>query len=498
MKTRQLTNQLHLRSDSDTGDIAAELTGIAVPYGHEIDYGGIRESFAPDSFDPAQVVGVPLHWSHDRAEPIGHITGARNEAGGLEVDAVILPTTRGRDAAMLLRAGSVRGFSVGFEPTEQSTTPHGIRYDRATLAELSVTAHPAYKPAAVTSVREQEKPMSEKITTAEDPRVDDLTRQVSDLTDRLTEAVTRMAPPEPQRTLSVTEVMALAIRDAATTRQTRALADVVSGGNSGIMPPDWSSEVRRYVDTRRPVIANSGSMGFPATGYTLTVPKVTQETLVGARGAEKSEAPSRALTTSSDTFTAEWAAGAVDVAMELIAQSDPSVVSLVTQSLLDQYAVHSEGVHVTNATAAGTATGAALDTSSYATLIGDLIDGSATIRAATGAPGDMVAANTTDWRAILGLVDGDNRRVFATNGGTNADGSASLTAEMINIGGINVFHAWSAATTLQFNQIALRVAEKPPMQISLDNVALMGRDFGILGAILTLPLYPAGILKYSV
>jgi HK97 family phage major capsid protein len=404
---------------------------------------------------------------------------------------------------MLLRAGSIKGLSVGFQPLEQSTTPTGIRYDRAELAELSVVAHPAYQPAAVTAVREEETPMSETVTTAEDPRVDALTRQVDDLTDRLSEAVNRMSPQEQAKTLGVIDGFALSLRDLAQHRHTRALADVVSGSNAGVLPPEWSNQVIRYVDARRPLIAASGKMGFPTSGHTLTLPKMAQEALVGARGTEKTQVPTRALQTVSETFTAEWYAGAVDVAMELIAQSDPSIVTLVVQSLLDQYAVATEVAHITNAEAAGSDAGA-LDVATYGGLVGDLIVGSNSVREATGRPGDMLAVNTDKWAAILGLVDSDNRRVFATNGATNADGSASLTAEAINIGGIQVFHCPNLGqdTTpglgLQFNTASLQIAEKPPMQVSQDNVSLMGRDYGVLGAIISMDPYgSAAVLKYT-
>ena len=112
-------------------------------------------------------------------------------------------------------------------------------------------------------------------------------------------------------------------------------------------------------------------------------------------------------------------------------------------------------------------------------------------------PGDYLAATSDDWAAILGLVDNDSRRIFSTTGATNADGGAALTAEMINVGGINIFHSHNATVSCQFNKKALRVAERQPTQIDAANVELMGRDFGILGAIITLPLYPAGILAYT-
>ena len=39
---------------------------------------------------------------------------------------------------------------------------------------------------------------------------------------------------------------------------------------------------------------------------------------------------------------------------------------------------------------------------------------------------------------------------------------------------------------------------RPPEQVSSTNVALMGRDVGIIGATIALPLYPTGIHKFTV
>jgi hypothetical protein len=202
------------------------------------------------------------------------------------------------------------------------------------------------------------------------------------------------------------------------------------------------------------------------------------------------------MTTTAGTFTAAWLAGGVDVALELIAQSDPAILSLIVDDLLGEYAGVSDTTVSAAAETAGTASGAALDTSSYAALVSDLITASNTVKSATGRPGDKVAVTDASWVAILGLVDGDGRRVFAGSP-SNADGQALLTATSVNVGGITVFHSPQSLVDFAFNDKSLRVAEKAPMVVQADNPALMGRDVGVLGAVITLPIIPAGIVKFS-
>ena len=144
---------LHTRAD-DGGDIIGTGYGMAVPYGVEIEFDGMRESFAPGAFDTAAVVGKPLAYRHN--EPIGVITAATNEADGLYIDFDVVNTSLGRDAATLMRTGSSRGLSVGFAPLESKRTQgkNAIVYTKAALAEVSLTHQPAYSTAGVGSIRE--------------------------------------------------------------------------------------------------------------------------------------------------------------------------------------------------------------------------------------------------------------------------------------------------------------------------------------------------------
>ena len=484
---------LHVR-DADDGTL--ELDGLAVPWDSPIDYGGIRESFAPGSIDPDSAVGRPLLWSHDRSEPIGHITAAADNGDGLAVTAVVQPTNRGRDAITLLRAGSLRGLSVGFQPVDMDTTPHGVTYTRAIIHELSTTPLPAYDKAAVTATRAEEDPVAQETTETREAPVD-----LAPLQERIDQLQARIAdlgaPREPQRTLSVREAFVMQLMDSKDHRHIRALADVISSGNTGVMPPAWSSEVTGYVDSMRYLFPRTGTMGFPATGHTLTVPNITQHTLVASRGAEKSEIPSRAFLTEGETFTAAWAAGGVDVSLEVIWQSDPSIWGLIVEDLLRQYAIATDEALTVSAEGFATPAGAALDTSDYGSLVAQISATSETIRAATGYPGDRLALTTASWIAVNAMVDGVGRRVFASSGQSNADGSSQLTSSQVDIGGIMAFHNPRATDDLQYNEVSLRKAEKPPVTLTSDNVALMGRDVGVLGAIISLPLYPAGIIGYT-
>ena len=294
----------------------------------------------------------------------------------------------------------------------------------------------------------------------------------------------------PARYLSVREAFILQLKDAAERKtNVRALADVVSSGNSGVLPQAWSREVRNALDSQRYMFSQVGTMAFPSTGYSLAVPKVLVHTLVAPRGTEKTEIPSRALTTGQDFYNATWYAGGVDIALELIWQSDPSILQVVADDLLASYAITTDQAITAALEAAGTPAGSTLDTTSYGAFVADIVTTGEAIRAATGVFGDKLSVTTASWKKIIGFVDTQGRRILASGGAQNSDGSAQLTAGAVDVGGITVFHNPRAAEDLQFNTKSARVAEKPPVQVSSDNVALMGRDFGILGAFIVEHLY---------
>src|SRR3954464_15772907 len=63
---------------------------------------------------------LPLLWQHDSRQPIGHVTHAKVTAAGIEIVAEIARgvTAEIDKAWALIKAGLVRGLSIGFRPLE--------------------------------------------------------------------------------------------------------------------------------------------------------------------------------------------------------------------------------------------------------------------------------------------------------------------------------------------------------------------------------------------
>lgn len=101
---------------------------------------------------------IPLLWQHDAGSPIGNVTKARVTRAGIEITAEIAKgvSTKIDDAWALIKAGLVRGLSIGFRglDTEQIPNSWGIIFEKWEWLELSAVTIPANAEASITSVKQ--------------------------------------------------------------------------------------------------------------------------------------------------------------------------------------------------------------------------------------------------------------------------------------------------------------------------------------------------------
>jgi hypothetical protein len=302
--------------------------------------------------------------------------------------------------------------------------------------------------------------------------------------------------------------------------ETRALADVTGGATqagdnspaddlSGLVVEEFmADQLVNILNPRRPLFANVGTIRMPRSGYA-KIPVVTQHTLVAARAGQKQEANSRKMITENASFEAKWLDGAVDIALEIIRTADLNVLDLVWSDLLRQYAIATEldatnGLvpHIEAGGHGYTYTGTALATSDYAAFV-----------AAVYAAGDDLEDNSdvalsesvlfptrAQFAAIAGFVDANERRIFSMLGATNADARAGFSARSIQLpDGPTVIKPRSDALTqaVLTSGEALKVADGGPERLEALNVALVGRDLGLLGRTMIVDRVPAGTIVFG-
>lgn len=105
---------------------------------------------------------IPLLWQHDSKQPIGHVTKAKVTADGIEVEASLIKIDEpGRlkdrldEAWQSLKAGLVRGFSIGFNDLESAfiRDTYALHFLKWEWLELSAVTIPANADASIQTIK---------------------------------------------------------------------------------------------------------------------------------------------------------------------------------------------------------------------------------------------------------------------------------------------------------------------------------------------------------
>lgn len=489
---------LHTRAE-DGGDIIGTGYGMAVPYGVEIEYDGMRESFAPGAFDTTAVVGKPLAYRHN--EPIGVITAASNEPDGLYIDFDVVNTSLGRDAATLMRTGSSRGLSVGFAPLESKRTQgkNAIVYTKAALAEVSLTHQPAYSTAGVGSIREDHMSV-ETVEDAAPAVVADI--QAREAIDELRREVASVAHvAEPVHPLAQFRSFGEYSKAVLEGLDTRALFDQVTGDNPGVMPPVWLQQVRGIIDLGRPVITGVGGPQSAGTvGLDINWPYFDGDltTIVEAQANEKDEVNSVQISIEKGTASLGTYAAGSDISYQLLQRSQPSYLDAHNRIMAASYSTVTDRKFTSDIwnQGSGTVTYDLSADTTGAVFRAAVFEASMECEDATGVPATIVYAST----ALMIEIGGWESFYPAPYSVQNVSGVATASTLQVNVSGLRVVRAkWldglAARHAIVTNGESARWIEDGPRLANAENVGQLGRDIAIYGYGVTAAYLPAGIVR---
>ena len=153
MHTQQLTCPLEIKSVSDEGRFAGYASVFDV-VDNQRDV-VLRGAFAKSLRE--QQGRIKLLWQHQMDEPIGMLERAFEDNRGLYVEGrLLLHVARAREAYALLKAGAMKGLSIGYKPTAYDFDPQsGVRrLQQVELFEVSLVTFPANEAAGVTVVKQ--------------------------------------------------------------------------------------------------------------------------------------------------------------------------------------------------------------------------------------------------------------------------------------------------------------------------------------------------------
>lgn len=131
---------------------SGEIEGIAWPFGRPDRIGDVIEKGA---FADAKLP-LPMLFGHDGNDPVGAWTTASETDEGLLLKGNLLvgDVARAREVAALVKAGAVRGISIGFVTRKASPRKGGGRtIKELELLEASLVALPMHPGARITSAK---------------------------------------------------------------------------------------------------------------------------------------------------------------------------------------------------------------------------------------------------------------------------------------------------------------------------------------------------------
>jgi HK97 family phage major capsid protein len=124
--------------------------------------------------------------------------------------------------------------------------------------------------------------------------------------------------------------------------QTRALADLITTDNAGVVPDAFSQELIGVIDAQRPFMSTTRRMDTPTSGMGLILPKIVTRPSVAVQATEKAELSSTATSITTATYDAETLGGAGDLSLQLLKRSSPEFLGLYLELLAEAMSLSAE------------------------------------------------------------------------------------------------------------------------------------------------------------
>lgn len=277
--------------------------------------------------------------------------------------------------------------------------------------------------------------------------------------------------------------------------QLRALDDLITTDNAGVVPDAISSELVGVIDPSRPFMQSTRRLETPSSGLTLVMPRIVTRPTVAVQSQEKGDVDSTPTSIDTVDFTAATYAGGGDISLQLLKRSSPSFLGLYVELLAEAYALTTEAAAVASIMAAGVNSGGALDPEALAL-------GSAWSSAVTSA---FRRGPDTIWMssaAVAAFID-------AKNDGSNAPLYSQLSANFTAGGGVGgtiqgLRAVYVPAMDATANDVLVGPsrgfawAEDGTFTLQVDVPAKAGRDVAMVGIVWFAPIYPSAFTAYSV
>ena len=468
----------------------ARIAGIAVPWDVVATVsGGQRVKFLRGAFDLNQKPAKLLE-NHDMSQLRGVVNALSDSDAGLEFEATLADTRASKDAVALLKAGAYDSVSVGANPVSYKYDKAGVMIvSKAQLMELSLVAVPAFAEAVITEIAASANPEDDENNPSQDiPQEDKVSEETTETVEAAAPVPTSVYYTTPRSPIKTNadylhhtiaaklnpqseSALWIAAADEAKAKFIKAADDSFST-NPAFSPVQYERNVVQVNIGTRPVIdACGGTRAIPASGMTISIPKITTNGTVATTS--EGGAPSETgIVSSYVNGTVVKLAGLQRWSVELQERSDPSFAQIMLDNMTRSYRKATEVATIAAITAGGTqATATAASAAGIQSFV------STESAAAYLATGDVVSAYTagvSQWSLMQNAVDGSNRPLFNAGQPQNSAGSAEATTLFGNVLGVPLYVSSNmVSTTIDESAFlivpsAIEIFESPQLMLSVN------------------------------
>ena len=194
----------------------------------------------------------------------------------------------------------------------------------------------------------------------------------------------------------------------------RALDDVVTTDNLGVVPTNVRSELIGIIDPARPFLTAMRQVDPGSTGTKQQFPKLTQRPTTAVQAAEKDELSSQKTIIGIVDFDVVTIGGAGDLSLQLLKRSSPAFLQLWLELLAESYAISADAEGV-----AALLADAAVNEGTGDFVPGTFLFGEAFTNAAAASPSLQLRPGSD--AAVYGRIRRDDGRADADRRRRDAD-----------------------------------------------------------------------------
>lgn len=511
-----MTNNLEVRS-FQVRAVNEDKTfeGLLAPTGETYDNGEYVEAYGANAFDDfGDDANILLYAEHDHLVhglPVGKVIEGRNTDEGLVIRAKFNDTTKGNDAYALVKDGSIKGLSAGFNIVDSvyDAETNVVTHNKIDLKEASITATPAFKTAGISAVRslasddassvrsDDTNPTNERGIDSPIPSENNMTENnyasAADLDEIRSDIDRRFATIGDVKADSNESAFrnggdflkALSARDAKAIEEVRAYTGATSGNSH--QAHDWKGVLVGIAQGKRPLVNVFGTGPLGDSGNTVEYGSYTVTGAVASQANEGDDLGRLNLQVTTASTPVRTFGVASELSYQVIDRSDISFLDDTLKAQAASYA-NVTNAYVRSALTGASATAGAGFTLSSATskdVLKAVVDGMQKIDGLNlGLTADAIVVSSDVFLTVATLSDGSNRPVMDVNrDGANTIGSANgLSANVYGIP-VVVDAGLAAKSFYIVSSSAVGVWENAgaPVALSDDNILNLTKPFSLYG-----------------